>query len=394
MLKEIYESALYPTEIRAMLKYKLGKDKIKPIHTPLEELIHCTSDKEFCYSALNKVSRSFALVIRQLPEHLKDAVCVFYLVLRALDSVEDDMNVPDEQKNELLRTFHEKCYDPNFTLTGIGDQHDYRVLLENYGKVLNTFSTLHPDFQEVIVDICKKMGNGMADFSEKSVKTIEDYDLYCHYVAGLVGQGLSGLFAVSGIEEPSLKNEMVLSNSMGLFLQKTNIIRDYFEDIESGRMFWPNEIWQQYATNLDEFKYNPENPMSLSCLNHLVTDALRHIPDCLAYLSLLRNRKVFRFCAIPQLMAIATLSKIYNNPKVFTENVKIRKGYTLKTMMYTNTMSSVFNEFEDAARTMMKKLSIYDPNYQVTMQYIQDIFNTIESLEENNKTAPKIAKAS
>lgn len=394
MLKEIYESALYPTEIRAMLKYKLGKDKIKPIHAPLEELIHCSSDKEFCYSALNKVSRSFALVIRQLPEHLKDAVCVFYLVLRALDSVEDDMNVPEEQKNELLRTFHEKCYDSNFTLTGIGDQHDYRILLENYSKVLNTFSTLQPDFQGVIVDICKKMGNGMADFSEKSVKTIEDYDLYCHYVAGLVGQGLSGLFAVSGIEEPSLKNETVLSNSMGLFLQKTNIIRDYFEDIESGRMFWPNEIWQQYATNLEDFKYNPENPMSVACLNHLVTDALRHIPDCLTYLSLLRNRKVFRFCAIPQLMAIATLSKIYNNPKVFTENVKIRKGYTLKTMMYTNTISNVFNEFEDAARTMMKKLSIYDPNYATTMQYIQDIFNTIEQLEETQKTNNKLAKAS
>ncbi len=394
MIKEFYESAFYPTEIRAMLKYKLGKDKIKPIHTPLEELIHCTSDKEFCYSALNKVSRSFALVIRQLPESLKDAICVFYLVLRALDSVEDDMEVSEATKNEILRNFHSKCYDPSFSLSGIGDQHDYRVLLENYSKVLNTFAELQPAYQEVIVDICKKMGNGMADFSEKTVKTIEDYDLYCHYVAGLVGQGLSGLFAVSGIEEPSLKNEMELSNSMGLFLQKTNIIRDYFEDIESGRMFWPNEIWQQYASELIDFKNQPNSPVALACLNHLVTDALRHVPDCLEYLSLLRNRKVFRFCAIPQLMAIATLAKIYNNPKVFTENVKIRKGYTLKTMMYTNTIVDVFNEFEDAARSLMKKLSIYDPNYENTMQHIQNIFNTIENIENDKKQTPKFAKAS
>ena len=30
----------------------------------------------------------------------------------------------------------------------------------------------------------------MADFIEKEVLTVRDYDLYCHYVAGLVGIGL------------------------------------------------------------------------------------------------------------------------------------------------------------------------------------------------------------
>ena len=33
-----------------------------------------------------------------------------------------------------------------------------------------------------------------------------------------------------------------LANSMGLFLQKTNIIRDYLEDIVQGREFWPREV--------------------------------------------------------------------------------------------------------------------------------------------------------
>ncbi len=43
----------------------------------------------------------------------------------------------------------------------------------------------------MITDITKGMGEGMADFIEKKVLSIEDYDLYCHYVAGLVGIGLS-----------------------------------------------------------------------------------------------------------------------------------------------------------------------------------------------------------
>lgn len=48
------------------------------------------------------------------------------------------------------------------------------------------------------------------------VITVEDYDEYCHYVAGLVGLGLSRLFHASGLEELQPDD---LSNSMGLFLQ-------------------------------------------------------------------------------------------------------------------------------------------------------------------------------
>jgi len=39
---------------------------------------------------------------------------------------------------------------------------------------------------------------------------------------------------------------------------------------------------------------------SLACLNHLVTDALNHVPDCLEYLNRIRDPRIFRFCAIPQ----------------------------------------------------------------------------------------------
>ena len=44
---------------------------------------------------------------------------------------------------------------------------------------------------QVIADITRRMGAGMAEFIEKEVETVEDFDTYCHYVAGLVGIGLS-----------------------------------------------------------------------------------------------------------------------------------------------------------------------------------------------------------
>lgn len=51
------------------------------------------------------------MVIQSLPAELRDAVCLFYLVLRALDTVEDDMAVAVDVKVPLLRVFHEKIYD-------------------------------------------------------------------------------------------------------------------------------------------------------------------------------------------------------------------------------------------------------------------------------------------
>ncbi len=37
---------------------------------------------------------------------------------------------------------------------------------------------------------------------------------------------------------------------MGLFLQKTNIIRDYLEDLHDGRTWWPRDVWSKYAPSL------------------------------------------------------------------------------------------------------------------------------------------------
>lgn len=49
-------------------------------------------------------------------------------------------------------------------------------------------------------------------------------------------------------------------------------------------------------------------------------------------MSRLTDKKVFNFCAIPQVMAIATLALCYNNYNVFTGVVKIRRGLTAKIM--------------------------------------------------------------
>jgi farnesyl-diphosphate farnesyltransferase len=288
-------------------------------------------------------------VIQQLPTELKDAVCVFYLVLRALDTVEDDMSMAVKVKVPALRCFHENIGDRGFKMKCEGKPTD-KDLMENFCHVADAYLKLDKSMQKVIKEITNRMGNGMADFIEKTVSSIKDWDLYCHYVAGLVGVGLSQLFSASEREGGELAEMEDLANHMGLFLQKTNIIRDYLEDITeepAPRMFWPEEIWSKYGKELSAFK-EPENlEGALKCLNHMISNALAHVEPCFEYMIRLRDPQVFAFCAIPQLMAMSTLSLCFNNPEVFRGVVKMRRGKTASLIIGLNGLEGMYRSYLD-----------------------------------------------
>eukprot|EP00405_Crypthecodinium_cohnii_P015076 CAMPEP_0206461530 /NCGR_PEP_ID=MMETSP0324_2-20121206/25423_1 /ASSEMBLY_ACC=CAM_ASM_000836 /TAXON_ID=2866 /ORGANISM="Crypthecodinium cohnii, Strain Seligo" /LENGTH=793 /DNA_ID=CAMNT_0053933483 /DNA_START=13 /DNA_END=2394 /DNA_ORIENTATION=- len=371
------DQLLRPREVFAALRFKFGgllEDNLKKV---------CDDpDIAFCTDMLLKVSRSFAAVIQQLPEGLCLDICIFYLVLRALDTVEDDMEFykgREHVKQEELNTFGEKrLLDVACSIKGVGSG-DERTLAEKFGAVSRVYKTLPKKSQEVIMDITNQMGAGMAEYVAadlgQGTVDVAAYDRYCHMVAGLVGEGLSRLFVARGMEADILLGQgervwpfcddpaknpqnLGLANSMGLFLQKCNIIRDYLEDYVDGRAFWPQTVWKKYSTtgDLGEFARPTAHgagvklPLkgelgkvaakgvgyqALLCLNELVADALELVPDCLSYLEHLKTPAVYRFCAIPQVMALATLVACFDNPLLFTGVVKIRKGLTARLIIGT-----------------------------------------------------------
>nr|A0A1P7Y0A8.1 RecName: Full=Squalene synthase 12; Short=PgSS12; Short=SQS 12; AltName: Full=FPP:FPP farnesyltransferase SS12; AltName: Full=Farnesyl-diphosphate farnesyltransferase SS12 [Panax ginseng]AJK30634.1 squalene synthase [Panax ginseng] len=352
--------------------YPLLKLKIAARHA--EKQIPSEPHWAFCYSMLHKVSRSFGLVIQQLGPQLRDAVCIFYLVLRALDTVEDDTSISTEVKVPIVMAFHCHIYDNDWHFS-CGTK-EYKVLMDEFHHVSNAFLDLGSSYKEAIEDITMRMGAGMAKFICKEVETIDDYDEYCHYVAGLVGLGLSKLFHASGAEDLATDS---LSNSMGLFLQKTNIIRDYLEDINEipkSRMFWPRQIWSKYVDKLEDLKYEENSAKAVQCLNDMVTDALVHAEDCLKYMSDLRGPAIFRFCAIPQIMAIGTLALCFNNTQVFRGVVKMRRGLTAKVIDQTKTMSDVYGAFFDFSCLLKSKVDNNDPNATKTLSRLEAIQKT------------------
>ncbi|MEM7549258.1 MAG: squalene synthase [Bacteroidota bacterium] len=373
----------YPDEFKALFKIKRQHKEYQPEKKPLNQLAEKLDDIDFCYAVLGKVSRSFSVVIQQLPCELKDPVCLFYLVLRALDSIEDDTRISKEDRITLLKNFHQFHQDPEWNIKGVGDSEDYQLLLENYSKVISSFSRLDQKYQNVIMEICREMGEGMCEFLDKEVKTVEEYDRYCYYVAGLVGVGLSRLFVEAGIENEEVQANEDLSISMGLFLQKTNIIRDYHEDIVAGRTFWPQEIWGEYSERLEDMIYS-ESEKSMKCLNHLITDALKHATDSLKYLKQIRNPEVFRFCAIPQVMAIATLNEIFNNADVFRRNVKIRKGLAAKLILGSSNYDNVRDVFQKMVYEIFSKVSLHDDKCVELVSILNNIVSVDKPESEND----------
>lgn len=282
-----------------------------------------------------------------------------------------------ESKVEQLTQFYTHLDEKGWTLKGFGDKPSEIDLLENFNYVIDALATIDKKYFEVIADICKRMGRGMADFLSKDVVSVEDYELYCHYVAGLVGYGLSSLFGRSGLEDKRFGTEEFeeISNSMGLFLQKTNIIRDLKEDISENppRVFWPEEIYNKYVSNLFDLLKWEHRYEALKCLNHMITDAIKHTQHCLDYMKLINDKTVFKFCSIPQVMAIATLELCYNNYEVFQYEVKIRKGEAVRLILGCTDYKAVCKLFLHYANKLKNKVPSKDPQAAVMIDRLNKL---------------------
>ncbi len=308
------------------------------------------------------------MVIQELNPELLVPVALFYLVLRGLDTIEDDMAIPLDKKTPMLRNFHETMEIDGWQFHGSKEKD--AELLEHFDVVITELKQLKPQYYEIIKDLTLKMGNGMADYAadtdkiENGLQTVEDYELYCHYVAGLVGEGLTRLFVTSELANPKLAERPSLTESMGQFLQKTNIIRDIHEDWVDGRRWYPKEIWSKHVDKWEDLFELSKREQALNCISEMVLDALKHAEECLFYMAGMRDQSCFNFVAIPQTMAIATLELIFRNPAILERNVKITKGDACQIMLEsTQNLFTVCEVFRRYVRRIHKKNDPRDPNF-------------------------------
>ena len=364
----------------------------------------------FVYVVLGALSRSFNLTILTLPERLRNDVSLFYVVLRALDTIEDDPELALPAKCTLLQNFV-GLLKPGVclcSLKGVGETPTERHLLEHLDVVrtcLYDTNTITTGSREIICEVTAEMATGMAlrqNDTRAWLKTWEDYDQYCYYVAGVVGLGLTRLFVSSGAELPryfaGARDDAL---AIGRFLQKTNIIRDFREDLDQGRVWWPEVAWGGPPTSPPSSPKSlpirrpqdltlPENwALALHALSCLIGNALQDLPRCIVYLSNLESVRVLRFCAINQLLALATLIQCYRNPAIFSSStpIKVRRSFVVSVFLQLTSFSRVVTLFVRLAKALRARVDLTRDSHARPLIKVLDGF-----IQQCDKLSPGLVR--
>jgi farnesyl-diphosphate farnesyltransferase len=268
------------------------------------------SAAQFCWRVLADVSRSFAVVIRELPHPLNDAVMVSYLLCRIADSVEDS-SLPLTEKQNQLRRLPAVLDDhhPGETFAVFSVPETYRELMARPEAVFGTYRALDHRARAAIRTCVAEMCEGMAEWTGRTIETIADQDRYCYYVAGVVGKLLTELFYVYGQVSRELADRLAMhAVEFGLALQKINILRDVRADMQEGRCYWPEELLRKHGTSRASLLDPAKTQAALAVIDDLVRDVVPYCARALLYVELLpaTRNKLRSFCAIPLFMATAT----------------------------------------------------------------------------------------
>lgn len=240
---------------------------------------------------LKSTSRTFYIPITFLKKDLKLSVATAYLMMRAIDEIEDNENetITNDIKFKLLTEVSELLNEPNF------NEEKYLQLLEPYKQYMPEVTMRLADWinlipagaEDIVKNATSEMAFGMAKWAKLdwNVKTREDLDDYTYYVAGLVGVMLSELWEW----DCGMKTDRELAIGYGRGLQAVNILRNEDEDKETRGVSFVPEDW----TRADLFAYAEEN---------------LHKADL--YMEDINKRTILLFCRLPLALAHKTLKAL------------------------------------------------------------------------------------
>lgn len=242
---------------------------------------------------LKETSRTFYIPITFLKADLKYSVASAYLVLRAIDEIEDHESIQNTTKFDLLMQLSELFKRP-FT------QEEYFDIIAPVKEQLPEVSIRLVDWiqacpegsRSLMMETASEMAFGMAKWAKENwqVHTKEDLDDYTYYVAGCVGVYLSKLWNWSYGQETNEE----LAIEFGRGLQIVNILRNQKEDKEERGVSFVPDDWSRDQL----FAYADEN-----------------LAQADAYIETLNEKSTILFCRLPLAFAHKSLAAMKKGEK-------------------------------------------------------------------------------
>jgi phytoene synthase len=182
--------------------------------------------QQYCQARAAASGSSFYYAFRFLPAERRRAITAFYAFCREVDDIVDECREPAVAQAKLAwwRDEVARLYagHPGHPVT--------RALME----VIDRHGIAQEQLQEIL--------DGMEmDLTRTRYPDFRQLRLYCHRVAGVVGEVAAQIFGHT--ERATLK----YAGLLGLAFQLTNIIRDVGEDARRGRVYLPQDELAQFG---------------------------------------------------------------------------------------------------------------------------------------------------
>lgn len=285
---------------------------------------------------LRTASRTFAIGIEQLPAVLCDAGTVAYLLLRVSDYLEDNEDMPAQQKVVLLNLWAEilngkaKPIELTSQIQNADTSNPDAVVAQHAEDILARLASLPEEAREIITQHVVHSTLGMARWVERGPQVNDEADLddYMFEVAGRVGYLLTHLFAWYSTAIRNKKDLLLpLAREFGLALQTVNVIRGLRKDYDRGWVYVPKKFLMAVNLTAQEL-FQPENRAeAIQVLDMLADKAERHLHSALTCVKSLPRweHRIRLACIFPLMFAIRTLAISRRNAQVFESEAKITR---------------------------------------------------------------------
>jgi farnesyl-diphosphate farnesyltransferase len=290
---------------------------------------------------LEGVSRTFAFTIPQLPDGLRETVTNAYLLCRIADTIEDDPELDAETKDAFHAAFLEAAASGRgaddfaralWPRLASGTLDAEIELVRESPRVLEITQRLQARRRRAILRCLDTMSRGMGEFersrSRSGLEDVTEYERYCYYVAGVVGEMLTELFCDHSPRIEARREDLeARAVSFGLGLQMTNILKDVWDDHDAGVCWLPREVFNRHGYALDGLQphHNGDGDAFSASMRDLVGIAHSHLREALAYTQCIPKHEtgIRRFLIWAALLAVSTLRKITAEP-LFTSGTQVK----------------------------------------------------------------------
>ena len=291
---------------------------------------------------LKNTSRSLYLSARILPDAMRPAFSVAYLLCRYADTIADTSLLPAQRRLYWIKRFPviiEK--QPAEEVTQLareiegGSENPYeKILIQHLPDCLQAFNQIKKEQRPFIIEVAQAVCTGMEiDLTSfpggahlTSFQKQTDLEHYCRLMGGRPGLFWSQLIYNTSNIQAQQDDFYQWGQCIGDTLQIVNILRDLPKDLQIGRCYFPQEDLQK-ARLVPTDLLNPQNSTRFEPIKQKwILWGLARLQNGISYFGCLPKSNFRQRAAVawPILWAADTLYKIYQTPDLLNSQKRVK----------------------------------------------------------------------